>query len=66
MARGGSREGAGRPALPLGEKAKMAAFKLRPDVIALIKEKAEAMGVSQAQYITMAVEEMAKWGPSRQ
>lgn len=66
MPRGGSREGAGRPALPPDEKAKMAAFKLRPDVIALIKSKSEEMGVSQAQLVTMAVEELAKWGPSRQ
>lgn len=55
MPRGGSRDGAGRPTL--GEaKAKMASYRLPPEVVQAIRDKAEAAGVSQARLIALAVD----------
>ena len=57
MTRGGYRESnpGGRPPLPDGEKAKAVTLKLHPRIIASIKSKAEAAGVSQAKLVSLAV-----------
>lgn len=46
---------AGRPALPPETKAKMAAFKLPPDLIAAIKARADREGLNATKIVIKAV-----------
>lgn len=55
MSRGGKREGSGRK--PVGEApGVMASYRLPPEVKAMIKAKAEALGLTQPRLIALAVE----------
>ncbi len=55
MTRGGPREGSGRPVLDASGKARMISLKLPPVLIDAIRENAGKMGISQTQFIAMAV-----------
>jgi hypothetical protein len=58
MPRGGKREGSGaKPKDPAG-LAKMTSFRLGPTLIEQIKAGAAARGVSQAEYLALAVESL--------
>lgn len=65
MTRGGKRDGAGRPAIVEGEKAKPFSVKLPPSEADLIRAAADELGLSQARLIVEAVRFYLMNGPSR-
>ncbi len=56
MTRGCKREGGGRPLKDPAGPAKMASYRLSPALIERIRAGAVSRGVSQADYLALAVE----------